>query len=173
MNQSTSYAYHMWPGLSEDLRRVCRKYGIRTVFNIISTLRQQLTKLRRSRMKNHFSRKLQNPLQLRPRIHRRDQEDSEDPSEGTPGSHQKRRDGKVRHSRAADSWTKHHRPIWDEPAILDQTRNNTTLLSKEAFYIKLTEQEKLLNRDQGTTIADCWRPLLRRVHGSRTLTNDL
>ena len=114
MNQSTSYAYHMWPGLSEDLRRVCRKYGIRTVFNIISTLRQQLTKLRRSRMKNHFSRKLQNPLQLRPRIHRRDQEDSEDPSEGTPGSHQKRRDGKVRHSRAADSWTKHHRPIWDE-----------------------------------------------------------
>ena len=33
-------------GLSEDLRRVCRKYGIRTVFTTISTLRQQLTRVK-------------------------------------------------------------------------------------------------------------------------------
>ena len=33
-------------GLSENLRRVCRKYGIRTVFTTISTLRQQLTRVK-------------------------------------------------------------------------------------------------------------------------------
>ena len=33
-------------GLSEDVRRVCRKFDIRTVFTTISTLRQQLTKVK-------------------------------------------------------------------------------------------------------------------------------
>ena len=33
-------------GVSEDLRRVCRRYHIRTVFTTISTLRQQLTKVK-------------------------------------------------------------------------------------------------------------------------------
>ena len=32
-------------GVSEDLRRVCRKYNIRTVFTTVSTLQQQLKTL--------------------------------------------------------------------------------------------------------------------------------
>ena len=33
-------------GVSEDLRRVCRKYNIRTVFTTISTLQKQLTRVK-------------------------------------------------------------------------------------------------------------------------------
>ena len=33
-------------GLSEDVKRVCRKFDIRTVFTTISTLRQQLTRVK-------------------------------------------------------------------------------------------------------------------------------
>ena len=33
-------------GISEDLRRVCRRYHIKTVFTAISTLRQQLTRVK-------------------------------------------------------------------------------------------------------------------------------
>ena len=33
-------------GLSEDVRRVCRKFDIRTVFTPVSTLRQQLTRVK-------------------------------------------------------------------------------------------------------------------------------
>ena len=40
--------------LSEDVRRVCRKFDIRTVFATISTLRQQLTELRMSPSKQSW-----------------------------------------------------------------------------------------------------------------------
>ena len=37
-------------GVSEDLRRVCRRYDIRTVFTTISTLRRKLSKVKDSDM---------------------------------------------------------------------------------------------------------------------------
>ena len=64
---------------------------------------------------------------------------------------------------AEHAWTHQHRPLWDETAILDQARSNSTLLIKEAFYILTAEREKLLNRDQGLQVSECWRPVLRRL----------
>ena len=72
-----------------------------------------------------------------------------------------RRDGEVSHCRACLG--KKHHPLWDETTILIQARNDSMHLIKEAFHITLAKLQKLLNRDQGTAIADCWRPLLRRV----------
>jgi len=40
--------------------------------------------------------------------------------------------------------------------VLDQAQNNTTLLIKEALYIRLSDTQ-LINRDEGVTISDCWR----------------
>ena len=34
------------PGVREDQRRICRRYGIRTVFTTISTFQQQLTRVK-------------------------------------------------------------------------------------------------------------------------------
>ena len=46
---------------------------------------------------------------------------------------------------AEHAWAKQHHPLWDETTILDQARNNNTLLIKEAFHITLTRPQKLLN----------------------------
>ena len=59
------------------------------------------------------------------------------------------------------AWNEHHCPDWDNTSTLDQAKHNSTLLVKEAMHISLAEANILLNRDQGTTIADCWKPLLK------------
>ena len=46
MQHTICLPYMYVSGLSEDVRRVCRKFDIRTVFSIISTLRQQLTRVK-------------------------------------------------------------------------------------------------------------------------------
>ena len=43
--------------------------------------------------------------------------------------------------------------------MLDQAKNNTTLLIKEALHIRLTKLE-LINRDEGIAILECWQPVL-------------
>ena len=47
--------------------------------------------------------------------------------------------------------------------ILEQARNDDALRIKEAQCISMAEKQTLLNRDQETTIADCWVPLLQRM----------
>ena len=43
--------------------------------------------------------------------------------------------------------------------MLDQAKNNTTLLIKEALQIRLTDL-KLINRDEVFAIPECWQPVL-------------
>ena len=44
--------------------------------------------------------------------------------------------------------------------MLDQAKNNTTLLIKEpALHIRFTNLE-LINRDEGVAIPECWQPVL-------------
>ena len=43
----------------------------------------------------------------------------------------------VGHSRAC--WAQHHPILWEETSVLDQAKNNTTLLIKEALHIRLTD----------------------------------
>ena len=42
---------------------------------------------------------------------------------------------------------------------MDQAKNNTTLLIKEALHIRLTNLERI-NRDEGVAIPECWQPVL-------------
>ena len=43
--------------------------------------------------------------------------------------------------------------------MLDQAKNNTTLLIKEVLHNHLTNF-KLINRDEGVAILKCWQPVL-------------
>ena len=43
--------------------------------------------------------------------------------------------------------------------MLDQAKNTTTMLIKEALHIRLTNF-KLINRDKGIAIPECWQPVL-------------
>ena len=64
---------------------------------------------------------------------------------------------------AEHAWTKRHCPDWDNISIIDQARDNTTLLVKKALHISLAGKHMILNGDQRTAISDCWRPLLRKA----------
>ena len=59
-------------------------------------------------------------------------------------------------------------PLLSMPApsisIVDQAKKYKLLQLKEALHILLSEQKRLMNRDQGTYIDGCLRSLLRRVH---------
>ena len=55
---------------------------------------------------------------------------------------------------AEHAWKEHHVILWDETKVLDQAKNNTALLIKEALYICLSDTQ-LINRDEGVTISDC------------------
>ena len=72
------------------------------------------------------------------------------------------RRGEVEKSATAEhAWAEQHRPAWDKIAILEQARREDHLWIKEAFCIAMADKEKSLNRDHGTAIGDCWRPLLQ------------
>ena len=60
---------------------------------------------------------------------------------------------------AEHAWGQQHRILWEETSVLDQAKNNTTLLIKEALHIRLTKLE-LINRDEGIAILECWQPVL-------------
>lgn len=57
---------------------------------------------------------------------------------------------------AEHAWNNHCPIKWDETSVLDQARNPSDLLIKEAFHIQMTPMDKLLNRDRGTEIPGCW-----------------
>ena len=81
------------------------------------------------------------------------------------------RRGEVEKSAIAEhAWGEEHRPAWDETAILERARREDILRIKEAFCIMAAEQEKLLNRDRGTFIAESWKPLLWRWRNQRVMS---
>ena len=150
-------------GVSEDLRRVCRRYDIRTVFTTIYNLRQQLSRVKDPdpmlskagvvyRIPCSCG-KTKRVLGVRLKEHQA-----------------ATRQGEIETSAIAEhAWEKQHHPAWDEIVILEQARRDDHLRIKEAFCIAMADQERSLNRDRGTAIAECWKPLLRR-HGVRNVS---
>ena len=60
---------------------------------------------------------------------------------------------------AEHTWGQQHPILWEETSVLDQAKNNTTLLIEEALHIRLSDLE-LINRDEGVAIPECWQPVL-------------
>ena len=61
---------------------------------------------------------------------------------------------------AEHAWNHHNQVEWDEFKVLDEAANDAALLIKEALYIRLTDTETLINRDEGVAISDCWAAIL-------------
>ena len=160
-------------GVSEDLRRVCRKYNIRTVFTTVSTLRQQLTRVK----------DIDPDLGRAGVVYKIPCECGQDYIGETKRvlrtrlkEHQAAtRQGETDKSAIAEhAWTYQHRPLWDKISVVDEARKNNLLQIKEAFHILLTEQKRLINKDHGTSIAGCWMSLLRSklsVHSCLSIQN--
>lgn len=64
----------------------------------------------------------------------------------------------------------HAKPAWGHHAItqycekkpVGQATNNTTLLTKEALYIRFSHSQ-LMNRDKSVTIPEYWQPFLNHA----------
>ena len=134
-------------GLSEDLRRICKKHNIRTIFKTPSTLRHQLMKVKdtdpmvkRSGVVyqipcggcgQSYIGETKRPLETRLKEHI---------AATTRGEIDKS-------AIAEHAWICQHQPLWKETRVLDVAVNNTILLIKEAMHIQMADAGTLMNRD--------------------------
>ena len=145
-------------GVSEDIRRVCRKFGLKVVFRSGLSLRSMLTRVKdtlgmekRSKVvyqipcscgKKYIGETVRR-LEMRMKEHR--------------NACQK---GALEKSALAEhAWENHHPTKWEEATVIDQARTNKELLLKEAIHIRL--QHPHLNRDGGLELPGCWVAALK------------
>ena len=137
-------------GMSEDIRRVCRKFNIRVVFKSGRTLRSMLTKVKDTlplgKQSNVVYRipcscgqvyigETKRRLETRLMEHR-------DACER----------GMMEKSAVAEhAWENHHPIDWEETTVLDRGRGQELLL-KEALHIQMTPSEERFNRDGGLEV---------------------
>ena len=149
-------------GMSEDIRRVCRKFNIRVVFKSGRTLRSMLTKVKDTlplgKQSNVVYRipcscgqvyigETKRRLETRLKEHR-------DACER----------GMMEKSAVAEHAWEHQHPIhWEETTVLDHGRGQE-LLVKEALHIQMTPVEERFNRD-GLEVPGCWTAVMRRQGG--------
>ena len=161
-------------GMSDDIRRVCRKFNIRVVFKSGRTLRSMLTKVKDTlplgKQSNVVYRipcscgqvyigETKRRLETRLKEHR-----------------DARERGMMEKSAVAEhAWENHHPIDWEETTVLDRGRGQELLL-KEALHIQMTPSEERFNRDGGLEVPGCWIAVMRRQGGRsnphRPLTSD-
>ena len=144
-------------GLSEDIRRLCRGYGIKVVFKSGPTMRDRLVKVKDKLCTGKQSSVVykipcscgkfylgETVRRLGTRIK----------DACVHGSTEK--------SAVSDhAWTYHHSILWDEVQIVDSARRHDILQLKEALHIQTTDN--LFNRDVGLEVPQCW-PALLKLH---------
>ena len=147
-------------GLSEDIRRVCREFNIRTVFRSAPTLRRQLTKVKDTDPAEKRSYVIyeipcscgctyigetKRALETRLREHQA-----------------ATRCGELEKLAIAEhAWKNDHQVLWSQTRVLDEARNTTSLLVKEALYIRRADSSRLVNRDEGLAISRSWSAIIK------------
>ena len=150
-------------GLSEDISRICRKFNIRTFFKTVTSIRTLLVhpkdpiqKEKRTRVvyevpcscgKVYIGKTIRT-LETRIKEHKKACREA-DYSKSAIAEH---------------AWTEQHQVDWDDVKILDNTEREDLLLLREAAYIKLTDQEQRINRDEGVELPAVWTSTLRLLH---------
>ena len=147
-------------GVSEDIRRVCRKFGMKVVFKSGLSLRSMLTKVKDTLALEKKSKVVyQVPCScgeiyigetLR-RLETRMKEHRDACQKGTL----------EKSALAEHAWENHHPIKWEETTVIDQARTSKELMLKEAIHIRLNHPS--LNRDGGLELPGCWMAALRKV----------
>ena len=147
-------------GLSEDIRRVCRRFGIRTVFKSGPTLQNHPT-----RVKDKL------PLLLKScmvycipcRCGRVYIGETVRRLEANMKEHEDAcKKGMTEKSAIAEHvWNSNHPIAWNETAVVDQARGGKELLIKEALHICLIPEDQCFNRTRGLELPGCWVATLK------------
>ena len=146
-------------GLSEDIRRICRRYNIRVVFKPGYTIRNCL-----SRVKTRLSDGMQSKVVysvpcscgqyyvgetvriLETRIAEHKEACSR---------------GELEKSAIEHAWQNQHSIEWGGTRIMDRASGRMELILKEALHIGLLQPG--LNRDIGTELPGCWVSTIRAL----------
>ena len=153
-------------GVSEELRRVCGKYGVRVTFKSGTSLRGSLTKVKdevsiitKSNVVYSIAcdcgkcyiGETERTLQKRLKEHK-------DACIG----------GMVERSAVADhAWSEHHRIDWNQVQVIDCANKRIELLIKEALHIAMIPDGACLNRDKGLELPDCWLSTIRALQNKK------
>ena len=156
-------------GLSEDIRRVCWKFGIRTVFRSSMTLRDHLTRVK-DRLPDMFQSRVVYRIpcscgkfyigETIRRLETRMKEHKDACEKGLT----------ERSAVAEHAWNEHHPIEWKAAAIVDKAKGRKELALKEALHIQLTPKEQRFNRDVGVELPVCWVATIRALRRSLSPT---
>ena len=148
-------------GMSEDIRRVCRGYGIKVVFRSAPTLRNKLT-----RVKDQLAVEKESAVVYKIPC-----------SCGSfyIGETVRRLGTRVKEHREAcihgdtkksaiseHAWTYQHPIMWTKAEVLDRACRHDVLRFKEAIHIQTSTGH--FNRDVGVDIPECWPALLNLMN---------
>ena len=144
-------------GVSEDVRRVCRTFGMKVVFRSGQSLRSTLTKVKDTLvMEKQAKVAYCIPCSC---------------GEAYIGETVRRLETRVKEHRDAcqkralekHTWKNHHPIKWEEVSVVDQARTAKELLVKEAIHIRMNHLS--LNRDEGLELPRCWMAALENTGG--------
>ena len=147
-------------GVSEDVKWVCRKFGMKVVFRSGQSLRSMLTKVKDPLMIEKQAKVVYRvPCSC---------------GEAYIGETVRRLETKVKEHRdacqkgaleksalAEHAWMNHHPIKWEEVSVIDRARTAKELLVKEAIHIQLNHPS--LNRDGGLELPRCWMAALKNT----------
>ena len=142
-------------GQSEEIRRVCGRYGIKVAFKSNGTLRDKLTKVKdKLPVKKNSKVVYKIPCScgkfyLGETVRRLETRLKEHIDACEKGMWEKS-------AIAEHAWVEGHRILWEEASIVDRARRQTELLMKEALHIRSETPNDILNRDGGLDIHGCW-----------------
>ena len=142
----------MCRGLSEDIRRVCRQFGIRTVFKSAPTLREKLTRVKDKLPMGKLSNVVyQVPctcgkIYIGETVRRLDTRLKEHKDACICGQLDKS-------ATAEHAWSEDHPILWESA---NRANRRDILRLKEALHIRLTNKDERFNRDVGMVVPDCW-----------------
>ena len=152
-------------GLSEDVRRICRRYDIRVAFRSGRSLRSTLARVK-DRLPTDLSSGVvyQVPcscgkVYIGETIRRLETRIKEHKDAC--------RKGETNKSAIAEHvWGLQHPIKWDEVAIIDKSDRMIELRLKEAMHIQLRPSAELFNRDVGLELPSCWITTLKAIRHS-------
>ena len=144
-------------GLSEDIRRICKRYNIRVALRPNTTIRQSLVRVKDPIPKEQKTSVVYEVPCICGRSYI-----------GEIIQTLKQRLYQHQHADEGGSALKDHAGIehqilWDETKIIDQSENQQLLLLKESLHIRLRSPERKINRDEGVNISEVWTQTLRSI----------
>ena len=145
-------------GMSEDIRRVCRQHGIKTIFKSAPTYFKIKVKYQLP-IDKHSGIVYEIPctcgkVYVGETIRRLGTRIKEHKEACQSCSLDKS-------AIAEHAWTEHHPIKWDNVKILDNANRQDLLRLKEAMHIQLKDEGERVNRDIGTAVPYCWIAMLK------------